>query len=580
MCDKLVFDLAQEIEGSPNIFVKKDWINILDDQNGNYGSNQSIISTSQLSNSNKYMSYREAYLAIPMVMTLISQTLATAVNFVPATAGTSADYSIGLKNWFGQIVHSLTLDYNGTTIIQQTPYVNMWNSFMLMTSLSYSDIAVNSASLGFYPDDSTTWSFETAASTSGTGTCNNTNFRATGFGEVVSGAFNNYASQAGNTGFLKRQTYINFDPLGASGTAGGNTYTADIFNSASANLLWKSYVFNKVDGVNGANQGVLQIAVQAQVMLKHLHPFFQSIPLLKGSFMRLTMNLNNTTTRFSQVGGALGLTTVANAVGGVNPVMIASRLASNGGVALGAMASYAVNLSVGAVCLDAQLRADPNVLSSPLANSIFLYVPAMTFNPVFESAYLSNPIKTINYTDIYQYNINAVPSGGQINQLLTNGIANIKSVLLLPYYAQSVANATGLPLGVPTFQSPFDDAGTGPTSPLALLTNFNVVVSGQNMIYNTQRYGYEQFMNQLVGQNAVNGNQTDGLTSGLISQQDFEMKYCYYYVDVSRMLPVEESVPKSVQIIGQNTSVRAMDYFCFISYGVSVSVDALTGARV
>ena len=512
-------------------------------------------------------------------MTLISQTLATSAAFSPAPPATSADYAVGLKNWFGQIVHSLTLDYNGTTIIQQTPYVNMWNSFMLMTSLSYSDIAVNSASLGFYPDDATTWSFETAASVNGVGTCNNTNFRATGFGEVVDGAFNNYSSQAGNTGFLKRQTYINFDPLGQSGSAGANTYTANIFNSASANLLWKSYVFNKVDGVNGASQGVLQIAVQAQVMLKHLHPFFQSIPLLKGSFMRLTMNLNNTTTRFTQAGGVFSLTSVSNAVGGVNPVMVASRLADNGGVALGAN-TYAVNLSVAAVCLDAQIRSDPSVQSSPLANSIFLYIPAYTFNPVFESAYLSNPIKTINYTDIYQYNINAVPSGGQINQLLTNGIANIKSVLLLPYYSQSVANATGLPLGVPTFQSPFDCAGTGPTSPLALLTNFNVVVSGQNMIYNTQRYGYEQFMNQLVGQNSVNGNQTDGLTSGLISQQDFEMKYCYHYVDVSRMLPVEESVPKSVQIIGQNTSVRAMDYFCFISYGVSVSVDALTGSRV
>ena len=187
----------------------------------------------------------------------------------------------------------------------------------------------------------------------------------------------------------------------------------------------------------------MQIAIQAQVMLKHLHPFFQSIPLLKGSFMRLTMNLNNTTTRFTGAGGTLALTSVANAVGGVNPVMVASRLASNGGVALGAT-TYACNLSVGAVCLDSALRADPAVQSSPLANSIFLYIPAYTFNPVFESAYLSNPIKTINYTDIYQYNINAVPAGGQINQLLTNGIANIKSVLLLPYFSQSVANATGL----------------------------------------------------------------------------------------------------------------------------------------
>jgi hypothetical protein len=53
MCDKLVFDLSQEVEGSPNVFVRKDWINILDNQNQNYSNNQSIIDTSQLSNSNK-----------------------------------------------------------------------------------------------------------------------------------------------------------------------------------------------------------------------------------------------------------------------------------------------------------------------------------------------------------------------------------------------------------------------------------------------------------------------------------------------------------------------------------------------
>ena len=51
--DKLVFDLAQEIEGSPNVFIRKDWVNILDNQSQNYAGNQSVIDTSQLSNSNK-----------------------------------------------------------------------------------------------------------------------------------------------------------------------------------------------------------------------------------------------------------------------------------------------------------------------------------------------------------------------------------------------------------------------------------------------------------------------------------------------------------------------------------------------
>jgi len=73
---------------------------------------------------------------------------------------------------------------------------------------------------------------------------------------------------------------------------------------------------------------------------------------------------------------------------------------------------------------------------------------------------------------------------------------------------------------------------------------------------------------------------TDGLTSGLIDFYAFKQTNCFYYVDVSRMLPVEESVPKSVQIIGQNTSARPIDLWCFIEYGVDVSVDILTGARV
>jgi len=46
------------------------------------------------------------------------------------------------------------------------------------------------------------------------------------------------------------------------------------------------------------------------------------------------------------------------------------------------------------------------------------------------------------------------------------------------------------------------------------------------------------------------------------------------------MLPVEEAVPKSVSIIGNNSCEKALTFFVFIEYGVQVSVDVLTGARV
>jgi len=133
---------------------------------------------------------------------------------------------------------------------------------------------------------------------------------------------------------------------------------------------------------------------------------------------------------------------------------------------------------------------------------------------------------------------------------------------------------------MPVYLSPFDVAGTGPTSPLCHITNFNVQISGQNAIYNLQKYTFEEFTNQLYGQYSVNGGLTDGLSSGLISKFDFEMLYCYYYVNVERMLPVEQSVPKSVQIVGQNMSAKICDYWVFVEYGVDIKIDAITGARV
>jgi hypothetical protein len=320
---------------------------------------------------------------------------------------------------------------------------------------------------------------------------------------------------------------------------------------------------------------VVQIAITAQIYLKHLHSFFERTPLLKGVFMKLTFNLNQTSTSFSvSAGDAYTACSVQSPLGGVNPLMIASATASNGAACL-VEGSYIASLAVGKTCLNSSQSSLAGVSVSPLGGSILLNVPAYTFNPVFETSYLSSPIKKIVYSDIYQYQIVNQLSGGQtFNQLITNGIANIKSVLVLPFFSSS---ANG---GLSPIQSPFDPAGGGPTSPLCLLTQFNIQISGQNAIYNTERYAYEQFLNQLQGCNAINGNLTDGLTSSLVDQKNFEMCYNYYYVNCGRMLPVEEAVPKSVNILGTNTSAKAIDLFVFVEYGVEVSVDILTGARV
>ena len=666
MSDKLVFDLSQEVEGAPNVFIRKDWLNILDNQNQNYNNNQSIIDTSQLSNSNKYMSYREAYFSVPFLLTLGTtgfQTSATGsastAFFNPTLSASACDYAVGLKNWFGQIIHSFTVDYNGTTIVQQTPFIQMWNSFKLMTSLSLDDINTQGATIGFFPDDADTWQWAAPLTTAGAvttaqypygqGICNNTNYNAS---SQVAASFNVYGSGTGNTGLLRRQQLINFDldalPSTASVATGAaivpaySSYGALTSAPSNMTLLWKSYIQTKVAQAAGVN-GLLQIAIVGTIYLKHVHSFFNMCPLLKGVFMKMTMNLNNTTTVLQtgsnyratgDVGGicsgqSMWCSSVSSPLGGINPVIVSSGSvgttlvsgslapSSNGGLGLipsvgavntaagsaSTVISYRLNYTVGARCSDSTLSSIPGYIDGALSKSVYLYIPSYTFNPIFEQAYLSSPVKQIKYTDVYQYQVLSVASNQTFNNLLTNGIANIKSVLILPYFSAATANVTSVPIplgaqagsiaysqsvsvnsgfvsGLPVFQSPFDPAGSGPTSPMCWLSNFNVQISGQNAIYNTQKYNFEQFNNQLYGQNAVNGGLTDGLCSGLVDRQKFDMNYSYYYVNVERMLPVEMSVPKSVQILGQNLSSRIIDLYCFIEYGVEISIDALTGARV
>jgi hypothetical protein len=566
--DSLVYDMASASEGSASIFVKKDWLNILDNQNGNYRGNQSVIDTSQLANSNKYMNYREAYLAVPMVLTMTGVPLTG-----PATGATSMDYAIGLKNWFGSVIHSFTLDLGGTTIIQQTPYCGLWNTFKLMTSLSWGDVQTMGSSIGFYPDNALSVSYSTVATADGIGTANNQNWQ--GF-PVVAGALNSY--DVGNEGFLRRQQYINYDPAGL--TAPGSAAFSTLLTAGACNNLYKSYISTKTNpAIVGTNAGVIQISIMGIIELKHIHSFFQNVPLLKGVFMKATLNLNQPQVELT-VGAGITLThaSVNSPLGGVVPIMVSSGRANNGSSSMvnggaGGNAVYA-SLFVGNTCYWTAQTTQGAPAATNFTQSINLYVPAYTFNPVYEQAYLSSPVKRIVYTDIYQYLVQNIAAGGTFNSLVTNGIAGIKSVLVLPYFT-SAANGGTAPI-----QSVFDPAGAGPTSPLCLLNNFNVVVSGQNMIYNTQRYSYEQFMNQLSGCCAVNAGLTDGLTSGFISQLGFDTEYCYHWVNCSRMLPVEEPVPKSVSIIGQNQSALAVDLYVFIEYGVEVSIDVLSGARV
>ena len=561
--DQAAYEMSSSSEASPSIFLRKDWVSLLDNQNQNYSANQCVIDTSQIANSNKYCNYREGYLLIPLLITATS----SAANWSPATAASSFDFGVGLKNSYLSVIHSMSLDMNGTTICQTVPFQSLAQNFKLLTTLSWQEVREFGPSIGFWPDGATSFSVNSVASEDGIGVCNVYNRNTS---PVVSSALS--AGEFYNEGMYRRQSAWNHNPRGISGSAGA--YSGLVASGVTTlNQMYKSHIFKCRDGVAGAS--VWQAAISAVVMLRHLHSFFDKCPLIRGCFFKMTLNLNQSTIQVANtaVGGNLSIVSINSPLGGVQPLLFASTGAGNDALVAG---TYTVSLSVGATCLSSLQNGLAGISPSPLARSVMLYVPTYVFVPAFESAYLSQSVKHIEYEDMYFYQVLNQQSGSNIQALITNGIAGMKSVLVIPFY-NAAAPLAG---NYDPIQSPFDTCGGGGTSPMAYINNYNVQISGQNALYVAEKYNFSNYLHNLHGSHSVNGGQIDSVGSGLISQLAFESSYCYYYTDVSRCLSVENSVPKSVQIVGQNASSQALNLYVFVHYAASLAIDCLSGARV
>jgi hypothetical protein len=324
--------------------------------------------------------------------------------------------------------------------------------------------------------------------------------------------------------------------------------------------------------------------IYAKLRLKDLSEYFEKCPMLKGSTMRFLINTNQVQVDFKlSATGVVSQTsadlTVSVLGGNTCPVqlgfdVVADELGVGGKVPTSVAGTYRLTLDI------AKSRQDGSKGSA--LSSVRLYAPVYRFNPMAEQRYLSlSPTKKIEYNDIFQYQFNGIGAEQPFNFLVSNGIANIQSVLVVPFIAAKVEAASTLfngVLGLKGVLSPFSSAGATP-DPIPL-SNFNILLSGVNLFLNNEDYDFEAFSHQLLSANQLNGNLTTGLTSGLIGRKEFQELYRYYYGNASRSLPSEEGISKSVQIVGKNTSAKTIDLMVFVEFKRSMTIDITTGARI
>jgi len=198
----------------------------------------------------------------------------------------------------------------------------------------------------------------------------------------------------------------------------------------------------------------------------------------------------------------------------------------------------------------------------------------------------------VEYIDVYQTTINNVPAGQPFNSLISNGSKDIIGCLVVPIIA-SQSNGRLQNLKTPELDALKSVLGGGPgTNGIGFSTNlspfvgemvtpcpisqFQVFYGGEAQYPRELNYGWENYMYHFQDFNRINGNLSLGVSSGLISQFEWESYYRYYFTNLSRKFE-EDTMPKSLNISGKNASKVACDYVVYVLSKKSIVVNTSTG---
>jgi hypothetical protein len=181
------------------------------------------------------------------------------------------------------------------------------------------------------------------------------------------------------------------------------------------------------------------------------------------------------------------------------------------------------------------------------------------------------------YEDFLSFQSLAIPPNGNFNQILTNSIARGRKLVGIPVIS-GTTNFAGTSGTISTLASPFTSSPC--TTAKSPVLNWNVLLSGSNLWQNNLNYTFEQFSQQLH-KTGINGGSSLGMSSGLISQNDWENGYRFLLADLSRTSSeATDNIMKSIQVVGTNSGSQAIDIYWFLFFEREITIDIQTGSLI
>ena len=541
-------------------FSSKQWLYILDQNGGSYNSGFIQFDGSALANNSNYLNWSEAYFSIPVV---VAVTNTGGIGAAPNAAGTGNDWFAALKNGYFQLINSMSCKLGGKDMLNLTPYLNQFVNYKLLTKFSTNDLQTLGDTLGFWPDTASSCNYDTqVATTNGSQNNNGT------FGIITASGSN--LGTTGNLGYFRRLLNNGYNPANADSINNIINSLASVAKATNKN--YTEYRPNTNVAVPANSAQVYYI--QAIIRLKDLSDLFDKLDMpMKGLYCQFQLNLNQGTVQVNNTATpAQGSISSVSIQGNTFPVMLNSATSAS---LIGA-STCSIYCNVGTLTISG-VNGSPFV---GMQTSCRLYVPQYTMIASAERKYLeSGKVKNIIYDDLQIFNVTS-QAGQVVNQILTNGIANPKKLVICPSLNAAsngvFPNTPNTPLVSPLLSPYASEPAT--TSPVAVLSNMQVLLAGQSLFNNLIQYNYEFFLNETRPNSIMNGGLTDGISNGLIGELDWFYQYRYYVFNLSRYgKPESKNVPLSVQLQCQNLTNKILDLNCFITYERQVKIDISNG---
>jgi len=565
MGDQYTYENSGASQLHSEVYQEKQYSYVLETNQGNSPS-QLRFDLNAFRTSDRFTNPNEMFITIPIVMVAA----ADASNSGLAAGIGQLDYSMVFKNGAHQLINSMSVMIDNKECVSIVNNLQQYVSFKLNTSFSVDDVSCLGLSTLFAIDNATSWQYNAVGTAVPQGEGFSNNLLSPTFNSTLGSAASNKYGDASNFGAFQRSFAT--VRAGDANSKWNNVKTIANFQAESKNYI------TSTDATVATAYRVWYLT--AQIRLKDICDLFDKLPLLRGFNCTLLINLNlgnckitktysSATSRQSLGGSTSAIAGNVSCTGTALPFMVSTIGTDWNSTTATEVGVYSFGCYYGSV------RASPvanqsylNIPSHPSGTVARLYGPLITLQPERALAYLSeSKKKLVVYKDVLYFFSPNISANSPFNLQLAPSLSNIKDVLVLPH----LSSAT---LGIPEQQSPFDTC-PATTSPLSI-SNFNVQISGKNLLQQNVLYDFEQFWYELYGCNAINGGQSSGLNSSLIGMVDFQNVYKYYYTNVARRLP-SDTLGKSVAILGTNNNALAMDLHTWITVEKTMIIDVESG---